>query len=539
MDYPPFDEQSSIGAAGRPAMSQQTPSVPSPSPPAGARSTRLALAAAIGAAAAALALHLACGNRYGVFRDELYFLACGRHLAWGYVDQPPLIAWEARLAAALLGTSPLGLRLLPYLTHAATVLATALLARRLGGGTFAVALAAVAALIAPSLLGASHLLTMNAADPLLWTALALAVLRATEGEARRGWLAAGAIAGAGLLNKYSMAFWTLALGAGLLSTRARRALASRWLLLAVLLAAAIALPNAAWQARHGFPMLELLRSGQAHKNAPFGWGAFLLETVLEQSPVALPLWLGGLAWLLRGRDPGRPWLGIAFLAVAAEVTLLRGKPYYLGPAFPVLLAAGGCAAEEWSRSAAARSAAAVALLAGGAAIAPLAIPLLPPTDLVRWQGTLGVRPSLMEQHELGPLPQVFADMLGWPEMVESVARVWKALPAEVRAHAVVYAQNYGEAAAIDLYGPARGLPPAYSGHNSYWLWGPPPENTRAVLVVGGRAEDHRRSFERVEQVGETPDSPWSMPYERKRPIWLLAGPRVPFTTLWAAVRLYI
>jgi len=519
-------------------MSQQAHSVPSP-PPLLGRGTRLAPAAAIGAAAAALAVHLACGNRYGVFRDELYFLACGRHLAWGYVDQPPLIAWEARLASALLGTSPLGLRLLPYLTHAATVLATALLARRLGGGTFAVALAAVAAFTSPALLGASHLLTMNAADPLLWTALALAVLRAAEGEARGGWLAAGAIAGVGLLNKYTMAFWALALGAGLLATRSRRSLASRWFPLAVLLAAAVALPNVAWQARHGFPMLELLRNGQAYKNAPFGWGAFLLETVLEQNPVALPLWVAGLAWLLRGSGPGRQWLAIAFLAVAAEITLLRGKPYYLGPAFPALLAAGGCAAEQWVRSAAARASAAAALLASGAAIAPLAIPILSPPALVRWQGTLGVRTAPMEQLELGPLPQVFADMFGWPEMVESVARAWRALPPDVRAHAIVYAQNYGEAAAIDLYGPERGLPPAYSGHNSYWLWGPPPEDTRAVLAVGGRAEDHRRSFERVEQVGETPDSPWSMPYERKRPIWLLAGPRAPLRTIWAAVRFYI
>jgi hypothetical protein len=446
---------------------------------------------------------------------------------------------QARVASALFGTSPLGLRLLPYLTHSATVLAVALLARWLGGGAFAVALAAVAAFTSPELLGASHLLSMNAADPLLWTALALATLRATEGHARGSWLPVGAIAGLGLLNKYSMAFWLLALATGLLATEARRALAGRPFLLAVLLAAAIALPNAVWQARHGFPMLELLRNGQAYKNAPFSWSAFAFETVLEQNPFAIPLWLAGLAWLLRGRGPGRPWLGIAFLAVAAEITLLGGKPYYLGPAFPVLLAAGGCAAERWMRPAAARTAAAAALLASGAAIAPLAIPLLSPPALVRWQGALGVRTLPNERLEQGPLPQVFADMIGWPEMVESVARAWRALPSDLRAHAVIYAQDYGEAAAIDLYGSERGLPPAYSGHNNYWLWGPPPEGTRAVLAVGGRGDDYRGAFERVEQVGETPDSPWNMPYERRRPIWLLAGPRAPLRTLWAATRLYI
>ncbi|HEX7623529.1 MAG TPA: glycosyltransferase family 39 protein, partial [Anaeromyxobacteraceae bacterium] len=387
-----------------------------PVPAARARA-RPGLVWAVAAAAAALGVHLACGNRYGVFRDELYFLACGRHLSWGYVDQPPLIALVARATSAVLGTSPLGLRLPAYAAHACTILAVAALARRLGGRGFAVGLSALATLGAPVSLGAGHLLTMNAFEPLLWAALALAVLRAVEGEPRGGWLAAGALVGLGLLNKYGMAFWAVALLAGLAVSSARRALASPWLAAAIALAVALALPNVLWQAAHGFPMLELLRNGQLDKNAPFTWRAFAGETLLEQNPVAAPLWAGGLAWLLLSGGGGRRWLGFAFLAAAAEIAGLSGKAYYLAPAFPVLWAAGGCAA-EWALRRAAARAAVVAALAGTAAIvAPIAVPLLPLPALAAWQARLGVKPDVGERETTGVLSQSYADQTGWPELV--------------------------------------------------------------------------------------------------------------------------
>ena len=539
-----------------------------------ARDARRSAIVAAAAALAAVAAHLACGNRYGVFRDELYFLACGRHLAWGYVDQPPAIALAARVAETLFGTSPLGLRLLAFAAHAATVVAVAALARRLGGGPFAVALAGAAALASPALLATGHLLTMNAFEPLLWTALALAVLRAVERPSLRRWVAVGALVGLGLLDKYSMAFWAAALVAGLLATRERRVLAGSGVLAAAAVAAALALPNLLWQVRHGLPMLEVLRHS-AGRHVPFTWAGFSLETLLEQNPLAAPLWLAGLAWLLffpgGVPPPGPPvapacpriclstcgleggqapppgpalrtarhaWLGIAFVAVSAEIALLHGKPYYLAPAFPVLLAAGGCAVERWIRPAAARAAALVALLASGAAVAPLAIPVLPISGLLRWQAALGVKPSVGETLDPGALPQLFADQTGWPELVRSVDAAWRTLPPDDRAHGAILARNYGQAGAIDLYGPALGLPRACSGHNSYWLWGPPPQDARTVLAIGGSRAEWERGFARVERVGETPDSPFNMVFERREPLWLLAAPRAPLPELWSAVRAY-
>jgi hypothetical protein len=492
------------------------------------------------AAAAALVVHLACGDRYGVFRDEMYFLACGRHLAWGYVDQPPVIAVLARSAAGLAGTTVMGLRWPAYLAHAATIALTARLAARLGGGSVAQALAAVMALASPALLGATHLLTMNAFEPLLWTSTALSVHRAVDGDRRGGWLLAGACAGIGLLNKYSIALWVLALLAGLVATPARRALASPWLLAGAALAAALALPNFVWQAQRGFPMLELL-GHMGEKNTEFGWLGYATEVAYEQNPVTAFVWIAGLLSLLRDRPAGRCWFGLAFLAVAIGIGLLRGKPYFLAPAFPTLLAAGACAMARAGRPTRAAIATGAVALLSGALAAPFALPILSPPVYRAFLARLGMHGNApREKLDVGaPLPSFFADQFGWPALVASVAVARDALAPGLRARAAVFAQDYGIASAIDLYGPRFGLPPATSGHNNYWYWGPPPDDATAVLLVGPLDREHavaRRLCGKLEPVGETPSSEWNMPYERRRPIFACTDLVAPFSSAWRNLR---
>ena len=478
-------------------------------------------------ACAALLVHLLCGNRYGVFRDELYYLACGRHLAWGYVDQPPVIALLARFASELFGSSPMGLRIPAYLAHAGAVLVAALLAARLGGGRYAQFLAAFLVLTVPAILGSAHLLTMNAFEPLLWTGLTVAVLQAVEGDRRRGWLAVGAWVGIGFLTKYSMAFWSVGLLVGLLATSARRALKSPWFLVGVGIGAAIALPNFLWQARQGLPMLELLRQ-QGDKNTPFTWLGYVTEVLKANNPFSILLWGPGLAFLLLDRPSGRRWLGLGFLATAILLGVLHAKPYYLSPAFPSLFAASACTVEELVRRRSLRIAIVMGLLVTAAPLAPLALPLLSPEAFESLRARSGIRVRPNERLDVAaPLPQYFADQFGWPELVESVARLYRALPEEERAQTAILAPDYGMAAAIDFYGPPLGLPPAVSGHNNYWLWGPPPADTRAVLFLGPRAQDSRAAHAACGtfgQVGETPDSRWNMPYERLRPIYLCVDP---------------
>jgi hypothetical protein len=488
-------------------------------------------------ALAALALHAACGGRYGIFRDELYFLVCGERLAWGYVDQPPGIAAVAALAHGLFGAWVPGLRLLAWLASAGTVYAAGRLALRLGAGPFGATLAAAGVLAAPVLLGLGHLLTMNAFEPLLALWLAGVLLRLARGEDARLWIAAAGIAAVAVLFKYTSALLALAFLAGLLAFPERRALRTRWALAAAAFGLLVVLPNLAWQAAHGFPFLELVRNGQLHKNAPVSPAAFAAALVTEPNPVGALVWVAGLIFLLsRAAGPAR-FLGLGAALYLGLLVATGGKPYYAAPALPVLFAAGG-AAWDRVRLRAVRVALPAALLAAGLALAPLAIPLLPVETFVRWQAALGQRPEPLERKEMGALPQVFADQHGWPELAQAVVDVFRALPPEERRTAGIFAQNYGEAAAIDVLAGGRGLPPATSGHNGYFLWGPP-RPADPLLVVGDDDEDCGGGAWRSRTLGGVvASSPWAMPYEQGRSIWICRGLAAPIEGLWSRARHY-
>ncbi len=491
-------------------------------------------------AAAALAVHLCCGDRYGFFRDELYFVACGKRLAWGYVDQPPLVAVVARFAWWLSGEgrSVIAFRLPAMLAHAGTILLAAGLARWLGGGPLAMGLAAAAVLASGVELAQGHLLTMNVFEILLWSGVALAALQAACGWPGR-WPIAGALLGLALLDKYSAGFLALALLAGVALTGARRQLASSWFLGGVAVAALLALPSALWQWRHGLPFLELLRNGRLYKNASLTAGQLLGGLTLEEGLVGMALALAGLVHLLRRDGPEGRFLGAALGLVGAALVALDGKPYYFAPIFPPLFAAGAVAAERWLPAAGPWrwAPAALALIMILPAL-PMVIPILPPAAAAAWIERLNVAPTRLERMEYGALPQHLADQLGWEERVAAVAAAWNALPVEERVRAVIYTTNYGRAAAIDLFGRRLGLPSPVSGHNQYFLWGLPPGEHDVVLAVGGRAEDHARGFERVELVGRTPLIRYGMPYESEIPIYLLRGPRSPLAAQFALVKSY-
>jgi hypothetical protein len=487
-------------------------------------------------ALATLALHVPFAGRYGYFRDELYFIACGQRLDWGYVDQPPLIAVAARLATTFFGTWLSGGRLLPALAAAGLVALTGHLARRLGGGSFAVVLAALPTALAPAFLIFGHLLTMNAFEPLFWTGCAALVVRLVQTEDRRLWLALGALAGVGMLNKHSMAFFAVCLALGVLLTPARRLMASRWLALGVLLAIVLVLPHLLWQIRHGWPMFELLRNGQLYKNAPFTLGEFLLGQLLLLHPFSAPLWLAGLGFLLLA-PAGRPYraCGLGFVLLVGLYILLRAKAYYMVPAYPVLLAAGAVVTERAVRRPALRATVLAAGAVGFAALVPMALPVLPEDTFISYQRALGLEPPRVERHEQGALPQHYADQHGWEELVAAVAEVYGRLPPEQRARTALFAQNYGQAGAIDWLGRAHGLPPARSGHNNYFLWGPGDEPGH-IIVLGGRREELERVCEQVELAGRMPHNPYVMPYEDELPLYLCTGLKVPLATLWPDVK---
>jgi hypothetical protein len=501
------------------------------------RLERPALAPVSAAVVSALAIHLYADRHYGYFVDELYYLACSRHLDWGYVDQPPLIALVTWLIRAVLGDSLSAIRLVPALAGAGLVAMTAMLAREFGGRAFAQALAALAVVVAPGILTMDNLLTMNALEPLFWMGCAWLLIRILKTGNERLWIWFGVLAGFGLENKYSMGIFGAGIVAGLLATPGRRLLKSRWLWIGSAIAFLVFLPNLLWNVVHHFPFLELQanirRSG---RDTPLGPISFFGQEILTMNPVTLPIWIAGL-WFFFRSERGKQFraLGWAWVFTAAVVVLVSPRIYYLFPAFPLLFAAGGVCWEGLLENRAVLKFAWPALMiVSGAALAPLSIPVLSPENYVRYTATLHLAPPAIETHRLGPLPQLFADQFGWPEMAATVANVYRALPPEIRSHTAIFGQNYGQAGAIDLFGAQYGLPSAISGHQSYFLWGPRNYTGESMIVMDDRQETLEQLFTRVEKVAHV-EHPYSMPYQHFD-VFYCRGLKVPMTELWPKVK---
>lgn len=489
-----------------------------------------------------LFVHLAVGGRYGYFRDELYYIVCGERPAFGYVDHPPFTPLVARLSRLLFGDSLLGLRLFPALAGAATVVLAGLIARKLGGGRLAQALAAVSVLCAGALLNFGYLLTNNAFDVFFWT-LAAYLLAVILKDGRPGlWPAFGLVAGLGLQNKYSIAVFAAALVLGLLLTPGRAQLKEPRLWTGAAVAFLVFLPNLLWQLRHGLPFLEFNRNAVAGKNAVLSPLGFIGGQAMEALPFVFLLVLIGLLAYLFAADlkPVRAF-GWAYLALSVFFILSGGKPYYMAAVYPVMLAGGAAALERFASRPGRRwlGPAYLALIAvTGALAAPLVVPVLPVDKLIAYGRRLGVTQPAGEREALGVLPQYFADQFGWTSLVDEAARVYDGLSAADQAVCGLFTQNYGEASALNVLGRRRGLPFAASGHNTYWLWGFAPGRGEVMIVVGGDPDAHRRSYRQVVEAGRISD-PYAMPYENGRTIFLCRGLKVPLRDIWPGVKMFI
>lgn len=488
-----------------------------------------------------LVLHLAINlfGGYEIFRDELYYLACADHLAFGYVDQPPLSIWLLAGVRALMGDSLFAIRLLPAVAGAGLVFVTGLIARELGGGRFAVTVAALCPIVAGEVLAVSSIWSMNVFDLLLVAVAALAIARLVTTGDPRYWIAIGGSLGLGLLNKVGVLWVGLGLLAGILATRERRWLLTPWPWAAGFLAGLVFLPYVLWNAAHDWAHLEFIDSAVSGKYSGLTAWSFLSGQVLHQNPVTLPVWLAGLVWLLfvpGGRSfriLGVVWITACLVLVANG----QSKAGYLANVYAPLFAAGGVAWERLLPERVPVRAAAILILLAGLVLAPLATPVLPVETYVAYAEALGFGPSTDEGHELDELPQFFADMFGWKSKAEAVAAVYRALPAEDRAQAVVFGNNYGRAGAVDYWADELGLPEAIGNHNSYWIWGPGDSQGEVVIVLGGDAEDLERRFESVELAGRA-DCQWCIPYERGLPIYVCRGMVVPIEELWPLIKSY-
>ena len=486
-------------------------------------------------AAVKLLLHLWAGRNYGYFVDELYNLALARHLAWGYVDVAPMIGLIGRTEMVLFGDSLSAIRIFPALAGAALVALAALMARELGGGRFAQGLAALCVLLAPGIMALDHFLNVNAFEPLCWMGCALLAIRMIRTGNARLWLWFGLIAGIGLETKHSMLIFGFALVAGLVPTAERRLLFNRWLVAGGLIALVLFLPNLVWNVQHHFPFLELQKNIQEeNRNVSLSFGTFFGEEILSMLPLSAPIWIAGLGWLLFHRE-GRRYraLGLAWIVTATLIFALNPRVYYLFPAFPLLFAAGAVWAESW-RVRFLRPIYCTLMVLMGALLAPTLIPLLPPETYIRYSEATHLQQPRIETMRLGPLPQLFADQFGWEDMAAEVGRFYRTLPPDVQARTAIFGQNYGQAGAIDLFGPKYGLPPAISGHQNYYYWGPRGYTGESMIVMGDRQDRLESKFASVEKVGHVAH-PYAMPYEHID-IFYCRGMKWPLAEVWPKIK---
>jgi hypothetical protein len=487
-----------------------------------------------------LATNLAGG--YGYFRDELYYVACSDHMAWGYVDQPPLsiaLLWLSRL---LLGDSLFGIRFLPALAGALVVVLAGLMTRELGGKRSAQVLAACSVIVAPLTLGTNSYFSMNSFDILLWTLAFYLLIRIMKNDDRRQWIFLGLVLGFGLLNKISVLWLGAGLAAGLLLTRNRKLLLTRRVWIAATIVLFLFVPHIVWQMVHGFPTLEFIKNATANKYVAVSPLEMFVQQALSMNPLTFPIWFAGLVYFMVSKSVRRfQILPVIYLIVFLILVINRNsKAEYLGPMFPVLFALGAFTVEKfilrfnwrWLKPVA------LALLTlGGLALAPFVIAVLPIESFIKYSQELGITPSTPEKKELSKLPQFYADMLGWEKMVALVADAYNTLTPEEKAKCAIIGNNYGEAGAIDFFGRKYGLPRAISGHNNYWLWGPRGATGEVVIRLGGSMEAMRESYGEVRQTGTFGDE-YCMPYENNMPVYVAKNRRASLKDDWAEFKHY-
>jgi 4-amino-4-deoxy-L-arabinose transferase-like glycosyltransferase len=487
-------------------------------------------------------LHLVTATRYGYFRDALYYIACSYHLAFGYVDQPPLIAVLAWVARHTFGTSLRALLFWPALAGVARIMLVAAFARELGARRFGITFAALLAATPAVWWVIDHQFAMNALEPLFWIGSAFVILRMIRTGKTELWLVFGAIAGLGLENKYSIAIFACALLLGLLLTPQRKLLLSPWILAGAAMALLVFLPNLIWNIQHHWPFLELMHNIRVTgKDVILSPGAYFAQQLLMMNPLSFPFWFGGLLFYFFAQE-AKPYrvFGWAFLITVGFFFATNGKDYYSAPAYGLVLAAGGVATERVLQSRGAKLQSLLKplsfawLLIAIILILPLVLPVLPLDVFVRYQSHLPIKPAKSERSFEGAvLPQYYADELPWQNLVAAVAHVYQSLTPDEQQKAAIFCDNYGQAAAIDFFGPKYGLPKAISGHQNYFLWGPR-SYTGEILILVGQSQDPHDDIASV-QVAATQHTPYAFWYENQ-PVLLCRGLKWNLKDGWARVK---
>ncbi len=487
-----------------------------------------------------LAILFTSGN-YGLFNDEFYYLACADRLAFGYVDHPPLSIAVLAAWTAVFGDSVESIRVLPAFAGAAMILLTAVMVRDLGGGVFAQAFAALCIAIS-GFVAMAGIYSMNIFDMVFWALLFIILIRLIKTGDTKLWLLFGLVAGIGLQNKIGLLALGLALVVALPFTPHRKFFAEKRFWFGTAIAAVVFLPHVIWQVVNGLPTREFVHNAQTFKIAQLSQLEFFAQQAFMPHPILFPIWLIGLGALFLYK-PLRPYrlLGLMYVVCYLFFALQTSKPYYLAGAYPILIAVGAFMVERWISPRASKwvkPPLVVFVTAVGVMGYPLMLPIFPVASFVEFTEGIGMEFESAERNESGALPEYFAGRFGWRNIAETVADAYAELTPEQQAEAVVFTGAYAEAGAIEYYGANLDLPPAISGHNNYYLWGPGSASGEVVLTVGLSREMLSEYWESVEQVAQI-ESPYALPRLASMPVYLCTGPKRPLDEIWPELKHFI
>jgi len=480
---------------------------------------------------------------YGIFRDELYYLACSNNLDWSYVDQPVLSILVLKVNSILFGDSLFAIRLLPALCHAVLILITGLMVKEFEGNNFSVLLACITILFIPVYESIFNFYSMNCLDILFWSASIYLLIKIIKSGNQKLWILFGVLIGLGLQNKYSVAFMCIGIFIAILFTPFRKIYIQKWIWFSATVAFIIFMPHIIWQIANHFPTLEFINNAKLHKNVPLNPLDFLKEQFMTLNPVNTIVWLPGLIYFLFSKKVRQfQFFGLAYIIIFLFLALQNSKPYYLTPVYPILFVGGAVVIGNfilnrnfnWLKPVLI-----ITIIIGGIFSAPLAMPVLSPESFINYSQSIGLTPG-GEEHDQNDnkLGQHYSDMFGWKEMADSVAKVYLSLPVEERKKCAIFGQDYGQAGAIDYFGKKFGLPNAICAHNSYWLWGTRNWDGQILIVIGGDEEDYKEYFREYYRAG-TIDHPYARSFERHLPIYVVKGLKKPVKEIWPRLKFFI
>jgi hypothetical protein len=478
---------------------------------------------------------------YGYFRDELYYISCTDHLASGYVDQPPFSIFILSINRLLFGDSLFALRLLPAIANGLVILFTGLIVKKFGGKTFAQLLACVGIGFAPGFIGMFGIYSMNAFDILLWQLVFYFLIQLIETEQPHYWYIIGTLIGIGLMTKISMGWLAAGIVVGVVSTPLRSWLRTPYPWISAGISILLFMPYIIWNFQNDMAHLEFARNATGVKYASQNVMTFLTGLILNFNPIAFPIWASGFLFFFSKQFQKMRLIGISIGVVFFILIInIHSKSEYFNPAMPLLFAGGAIGWEQflsktWLRIIGYVYIAIIGI--SGLIFLPMAIDLFPVETFIHYSQTLGVVPASNEGKKMSLLPQYFADRFGWYELAQNVSLVYNTLSTDEKTHCVIYAQNYGEASAINFFGKNLGLPSGISGHNAYWTWGCGKKDADLVIIIGGKKEDHLKVFESVEEKNVHTNR-FAMPYESELPIYICRGLMVPMEKIWNSVKLY-